>query len=153
MVASLLERIIARRAYLADQAELLGKQLAEVQEELARTAAAEQVVAQLLAEEEAEPTPAGDAVGSVSATADTVEPVRVIPPRREAAGPSDLPPEYRRVLEVGVGTGGAVRCKTVCERLGVGTEPRKVEAMRARLKRLVSRGWLREVTPGLFAPA
>jgi hypothetical protein len=38
----------------------------------------------------------------------------------------------------------------MCERLGIGTEPRKVEAMRARMKRLADRGWLREGAPGLF---
>ncbi|MER7900809.1 hypothetical protein ABTX62_33230 [Streptomyces sp. NPDC096046] len=43
-----------------------------------------------------------------------------------------------------------VRCKQMCERLGIGTEPRKVGAMRARMKRLADRDWLREQAPGLF---
>ncbi|MFF4576570.1 hypothetical protein [Streptomyces sp. NPDC001410] len=43
-----------------------------------------------------------------------------------------------------------MRCKQICERLGIGTEPRKVEAMHARMKRLADRGWLREQAPRLF---
>lgn len=141
----ILERIGARRAYLAEQAELLGKQLAEAEAELARVAAAEQVVAQLLAEDAA----VGEAArGDDSAT--VVEPGRVVPYRKDAAGPGDLSAEYQRVLREVAAAGGPVRCKQMCERLGIGTEPRKVEAMRARMKRLADRGWLREGAPGLF---
>jgi hypothetical protein len=37
--------------------------------------------------------------------------------------------------------------------LGLGGEPRHREGMRVKLKRLVKRGWLVEVSPGLFACA
>jgi hypothetical protein len=147
-VNPMLERIGARRAYLVEQAEVLGKQLAETEAELARVAAAEQVVAQLLAEDEAAAEGAGD---DDSATAGGVEPGRVVPYRKDAAGPGDLSAEYQRVLAAVAEAGAPVRCKQMCERLGIGTEPRKVEAMRARMKRLADRGWLREQAPGLFA--
>ena len=143
----ILERINVRRAQLAEQAELLGKQLAEVEDELARVAAAGQVVTQLLGEDEAAQPGGG---GSDSATAAMVEPGRVVPYRKDASGPADLSAEYQRVLREVAEAGAPVRCKQMCERLGIGTEPRKVEAMRARMKRLADRGWLREQSPGLF---
>ncbi|TJZ94946.1 hypothetical protein FCI23_52740 [Actinacidiphila oryziradicis] len=74
----------------------------------------------------------------------------MVPYRKDAAGPRDLSAEYQRVLQEVAAAGGPVRCKQMCERLGIGTEPRKVEAMRARMKRLADRGWLREGAPGLF---
>jgi len=142
-VDPILERISARRAQLAEQAEQLGKQLVEIEAELARVASAEQVVGQLLAGDEA-------AGVDVPAMVAGVEPGRVVPYRKDAAGPGDLSAEYQRVLAVVADAGAPVRCRQVCERLGIGTEPRKVEAMRARMKRLADRGWLREQAPGLF---
>jgi hypothetical protein len=142
-VDPVLQRISARRAYLAEQVELLGKQLTEAQAELARVVSAEQVVGQLLAEHGA----AGEEDPAMVAG---VEPSRVVPYRKDAAGPGDLSAEYQRVLAEMAEAGAPVRCKQLCERLGIGTEPRKVEAMRARTKRLTDRGWLRETAPGLF---
>lgn len=142
-----LQRISARRAYLAEQVELLGKQLTEAEAELARVVSAEQVVGQLLAEDEA----AGEADGEGDpAMVAGVEPSRVVPYRKDAAGPGDLSAEYQRVLAEMAQADAPMRCKQLCERLGIGTEPRKVEAMRARMKRLTDRGWLRETAPGLF---
>ncbi|MGW0316564.1 hypothetical protein, partial [Streptomyces flavidovirens] len=140
-------RISACRAHLAEQAELLGKQLAETEAELARVAAAEQVVGQLLAEDEAAAQGTGE---ENPAKAGTVEAGRVVPCRKDAAGPGELSAEYQRVLAEVTAAGAPVRCKQLCERLGIGTEPRKVEAMRARMKRLTDRAWLREQTPGPF---
>jgi len=97
----------------------------------------------LLAEDEA----AGE---EDPAMAGGAEPGRVVPYRKDAAGPGDLSAEYQRVLAEVAEAGAPVRCKRLCERLGAGTEPRKVEAMRARMKRLADRGWLREQAPGLF---
>jgi hypothetical protein len=90
-VDPILERISARRAHLAEQAEQVGKQLVEIEAELARVASAEQVVGQLLAEDEA----AGEDDPAMVAG---VEPGRVVPYRNDAAGPGDLSAEYQRVL-------------------------------------------------------
>lgn len=98
---------------------------------------------QLLAEDEA-------ARADDPAMVASVEPGRVVPYRKDAAGSGDLSAEYQRVLTAVADAGAPVRCKQACERLGIGTEPRKVEAMRARMKRLADRGWLREQAPGLF---
>lgn len=58
---------------------------------------------------------------------------------------------YRDVVEVLADAGRPLRAMQVCQALGVGAEPRHREGMRSKLKRLVRRGWLVEVEPGLFA--
>jgi hypothetical protein len=45
----------------------------------------------------------------------------------------------------------AMRAKDVCHALGLGTEPKDTEGVRAKLKRLVKRRILTEAEPGLFA--
>jgi hypothetical protein len=61
-----------------------------------------------------------------------------------------LPPAYRDILAVFTRTGEAQRAKELCQALEIGTEPRHVEAMRAKLKRLVGRDVLTEPESGLF---
>ena len=144
----ILERIAARRAALAERAQLLGKQLGEIEAELAEITTAERVVARLSSESEAaeqDSAREGDSAASGGA-----EPGTVVPYRRDSAGPAELSAEYQRVLAVMERAEGPLRCKQVCQRLEIGTEPRKVEAMRSRMKRLVDRGWLRETAPGVF---
>ena len=46
-----------------------------------------------------------------------------------------------------------MRAKDVCHALGIGTEPKDTEGIRAKLKRLVKRRILTEAEPGLFALA
>jgi hypothetical protein len=46
-----------------------------------------------------------------------------------------------------------MRAKDVCHALGIGTEPKDTEGIRAKLKRLVKRRYLTETEPGLFALA
>jgi hypothetical protein len=64
--------------------------------------------------------------------------------------PEPLPPGYREILAAFEKADGALRAKDVCQALGTGTEPRHVEGIRAKLKRLVSRSVLTEPEPGLF---
>ncbi|NGO44262.1 hypothetical protein [Streptomyces ureilyticus] len=61
-----------------------------------------------------------------------------------------MSPEYREIIALFATSGAAMRCKEVCQHLGLGTEPRHVEAMRSKLKRLVERGILAEPSSGLF---
>jgi hypothetical protein len=108
---SLLERIIARRAELAEQAEHLAKELAEVERELDRVSAAEQVVAQLLAEDDlhGQPLQPGQAVGPVTSSLTPVASAaaasspaavsRLIAHRGQVSGPQHLPADYRALLE------------------------------------------------------
>lgn len=64
-----------------------------------------------------------------------------------------LPPGYREVLAAFEQAGHGLRAKEICEILGIGTEPRHTESIRAKLKRLVDRDILAEPEPGLFTPA
>lgn len=64
--------------------------------------------------------------------------------------PEPLPPGYREVLAAFEQAGHGLRAKEICEILGIGTEPRHTESVRAKLKRLVDRGILTEPEPGLF---
>ncbi|MFV2179794.1 hypothetical protein ACFHW2_43025 [Actinomadura sp. LOL_016] len=58
-----------------------------------------------------------------------------------------LPPAYRDILALFTRTDGALRAKDLCKTLETGTEPRHVEAMRAKLKRLVGRDVLTNPSP------
>lgn len=65
--------------------------------------------------------------------------------------PEPLPPGYHEIQAAFEKADGTLRAKEVCQALAIGTEPRHVEGIRAKLKRLVSRGILVESEPGLFA--
>ncbi|MET9695185.1 hypothetical protein ABZY81_43655 [Streptomyces sp. NPDC006514] len=58
--------------------------------------------------------------------------------------PEPLPPGYREVLAVFEQAGDGLRTKDVCRPLGAGVKPRNTEGIRAKLKRLASRGILTE---------
>ena len=51
------------------------------------------------------------------------------------------------------GTSTTMRAQDVCHVLGIGTEPKDTEGVRAKLKRLVKRRILTEPQPGLFTLA
>jgi hypothetical protein len=57
---------------------------------------------------------------------------------------------YQQILAVFTGDRGALRAKDVCRALGIGTEAKDTEGIRAKLKRLVNRHILTESQPGLF---
>ncbi|MER7960380.1 hypothetical protein [Streptomyces sp. NPDC096030] len=62
-----------------------------------------------------------------------------------------LPLACRDVVEVVIDAGGRpLRAKEISVALGMGDQPRHVESMRSKLKRLVERGWLIETGPGQF---
>ncbi|WP_406340274.1 hypothetical protein [Streptomyces sp. NBC_00648] len=61
--------------------------------------------------------------------------------------PEPLPPGYREVLAAFEQTRRGLRAKEVCEMLGIATEPRHTESIRAKLKRPVDRDILSEPAP------
>lgn len=72
----------------------------------------------------------------------------------DGPAPADGVPDtvYQQILAVfTTGDGGPMRAKDVCHALGLGTEPKDTEGIRAKLKRLVKRRHLTESEPGLFA--
>ncbi|MEU9363522.1 hypothetical protein AB0D71_02065 [Streptomyces avermitilis] len=63
-----------------------------------------------------------------------------------------LAPDYQRIMSVLESDGGreSVRCQRLAVVLGLQAVPAKVEGLPSRAKRLVERGWARQVRPGVF---
>jgi polyhydroxyalkanoate synthesis regulator phasin len=62
-------------------------------------------------------------------------------------------PTYQQILAVFGTAKHPLRAKDICRALGIGTTANHTESLRAKLKRLVTRGVLTEDQPGLFALA
>jgi hypothetical protein len=144
-----LDQIAARRTELAGEVDLLRKQLTDAEHELDRLVIAEQVITQLGATVGGgEPPGAGPAQRGFAL---------LVPPRGQASGPGDLPGDYRSLLEAvaaaAAETGSAVTCVQAAERAGIDVSGRQSENVRAKLKRLEDRGWLRRTATGRFTIA
>ncbi|MGW1729420.1 hypothetical protein ACWCQK_42510, partial [Streptomyces sp. NPDC002306] len=63
-----------------------------------------------------------------------------------------LAPDYQRILSVLESDAGreGMRCQQLAIALGLEAVPAKVEGLRSKAKRLVERGWARQVRPGVF---
>jgi hypothetical protein len=147
----LTERITSRVAELAGEVEVLRKQLADAEHELDRLVIAGQVITQLTAgdaADDSEPAAAGPPQRGSGL---------LVPPRSQASSPGDLPDDYRLLLEavaaVAAETGEAVTCVMAARRAGLDVSGRQSENIRARLKRLEDRGWLRRTAAGKFTIA
>jgi len=142
---SLLDRIAEREALLSKRAELLRKELADVEYELGRVTTAGQVVAQLLTEavDQAasgadDAVAGGDAEPSAKPSAVAQRPGRagrpvvavLVPHRHQAGGEQELPDEYGRILQIVTEAGTPVQAKTVCQALEGATEPGRIETTR-----------------------
>ncbi|MGA5278515.1 hypothetical protein ACPCKL_33070 [Streptomyces cellulosae] len=143
-----------RRKAAAVRVEALEAELKRVRTELAeaeevlrlRTIGLEQYL-EALAEEK---QPAGTAAGPLRRK--PVGPRRAVPHRQNAAGVEDLSVDYQAVMAAAAEAGsdglGARRAAVV---LGWDSaSASRVKGARARLKRLVERGWLVETKPGRF---
>lgn len=64
--------------------------------------------------------------------------------------PAIISEPYQQILAVFTAGRSGLRAKDVCLALGIGTEPKDTEGIRAKLKRLVNRQVLTETEPGLF---
>ncbi|MGA2830066.1 MAG: hypothetical protein ABSF03_28610 [Streptosporangiaceae bacterium] len=147
----LAERITGRVTELTGEAGLLRKQLADAEHELERLVIAGQVITQLTAGDTAaagEPGTAGPAQRGFGL---------LVPPRSQASGPGDLPADYRSLVEAvaaaAAETGGPVTCVMAAQRAGLDVTGRQSENIRAKLKRLEDRGWLRRSAAGKFTIA
>ena len=147
----LAERITGRVADLTGEVELLRKQLADAEHELDRLVIAGQVITQLTADDAAaagEPRLAGPAQRGFGL---------LVPPRSQASGTGDLPDDYRSLVEAvaaaSAETGRPVTCVMAAQRAGIDVTGRQTENVRAKLKRLEDRGWLRRNAAGKFTIA
>jgi hypothetical protein len=145
----LTERITGRVTELTGEVELLRKQLADAEHELERLMIAGQIITQLTAD---------DAVGGPGAAGPAQRGFGLlVPPRSQASGTGDLPDDYRSLVEAvaaaAAETGGPVTCVMAAQRAGIDVTGRQSENVRAKLKRLEDRGWLRRTAAGKFAIA
>ncbi|MGW6362587.1 hypothetical protein ACWFR5_47390 [Streptomyces sp. NPDC055092] len=77
--------------------------------------------------------------------------VRLVPAWSAGIGVEALPREYADIVEVLADAVHPLRAHQLCSVLGLSTDKSKVEGFRSKLKRLRERGWIMEVSPGLFA--
>lgn len=164
MMASLLGRLEAEESAVRARLEslraemaALAERLAEQEEVLSRLVIMRETVLAVLGEgDDRAESAAGEArvggMGPVAAVTASPAVRAVVALAREGAV-DQLPPVYREVVRAVAVAGGPQRAKQICQTLGLGTEPQKVEPMRGRLKRLVRRGWPTEQSAGVFALA
>jgi hypothetical protein len=147
----LTERITGRVTELTGEVELLRKQLADAERELERLVIAGQVITQLTADDALAD---GEAAGGGPAQRGFG---LLVPPRSQASGTGGLPDDYRSLLEAvaaaAAETGGPVTCVMAAQRAGLDVTGRQAENVRAKLKRLEDRGWLRRTATGRFTIA
>ncbi|MGW5731726.1 MULTISPECIES: hypothetical protein [Streptomyces] len=79
--------------------------------------------------------------------------VVMVPQWREGLVAAVLPDVYRDIMEVVADAPGPLQAKQIVPRIGLAATAGKIEGTRAKLKRLVERGWLAEDAPGRFSPA
>lgn len=75
---------------------------------------------------------------------------KILEDEMTSSEPAVISEPYQQILAVFTPDRGGLRAKDVCRVLGIGTEPKDTEGVRAKLKRLVNRQILTESQPGLF---
>jgi hypothetical protein len=160
-MGSLVDDLRRREAAARAEAERLRGQIAElaerlagVEERLSRLVIAREVVDEVLgrAASEVSPVPGQPQVtASPGAGPAAVPGMLAVPPWRAGLEVSVLPQDSRDLLEVAEDAGQPLRAGQIAAAAGLSTDRGKVETLRAKLKRLVERGWLAEdAGPGLF---
>jgi hypothetical protein len=171
-MGSLLEELARRETAarkrieeICEQIERLRENLTAEERALSRLVVTRETVQEILGQAASERPPAdvdvgigggaGGLEGASAAEAVTSggSPIGVVtvPGWRPGMDVSVLPRAYRDVLEVLVDAGRPLRAKQLVVLLGLPAEAAKVEGLRSKLKRLVTRGWITEDSPGMFA--
>lgn len=129
-------------ARLREEAERLQTALGEAEHALQRLVDARATVAEVLAEP---PSAVADPVRSAVTGS-------LVPHRADGMTASVLAPDYQRIVAVLQSEAGreGMRCQQLAKALGLQVVPAKVEGLRSKAKRLVERGWARQVRPGVF---
>ncbi|MGK4584941.1 hypothetical protein [Kitasatospora sp. HPMI-4] len=122
-----LDEVEARQLLVRETAEQLREQIARLTEQLAA------------------------AEGTLKRLEITRETLAELAAENGIQPPEPLPPGYREILAAIEKAEDGLRAKDVCQALRLGTEPKRTESTRAKLKRLVTRGILTEPEPGQFA--
>jgi hypothetical protein len=147
---------IERRLELAERAELLRKELGELELDVARSEAAEVVFGQWSEATDGGRRPPGIVSPEAEPVAVTVGQgaggMRVVPDRVEGMGLQALTSEYRRIMEIVAGADGPVMAKNVALALGRETTSVKIEPVRGQLRKNSDRGWLVRTASGRYRP-
>ena len=147
---------------LRDEVDRLVAELKEAESVQERLAIAKETVSQVLSEsgrsgvvqvpETARPTvpePAVRLSGKVPGSA--------VPVRQNGLAVTVLSPDYQRIVRIltdrGRSGGGPMICRQIADAMDLETVPAKIEGVRSKAKRLASRGWLEEKSPGAFSVA
>jgi len=165
-MSSLIEELQRREAAARREADELRGEIAQLnerltraEEKLSRLEITRETVTEILGGAGAAQPAAGQAVDAVDAADPAAgsrlvsgSPVGVltVPPWRPGLAQSVLPSSYRDLLEVLADAGRPLRAARIAAAAGLSTDKSKIEGLRAKLKRLVERGWLAEDGPGLF---
>lgn len=142
---------------LQAEAAELGLRLEKAREDLSRLEITRETVTQVLAELSAaqgeQDVPAGGVPEVNETSASHGIGVMMVPPWRDGLVVAVLPDVYRDIAEVVADASGPLQAKQIVPRIGLPATTGKIEGTRAKLKRLVERGWLDEDTPGQFTLA
>jgi len=161
-MGSLIDELQRREAAARAEAEELRGQIAQlaerlagVEEQLSRLVIAREVVDEVLDGPAAGLSPAPGRAEAAAPAGPGRRPAVMgglaVPPWRAGAEADVLPQDYRDLLEVAGDAGRPLRAAQFAAAAGLSTDRGKVETLRAKLKRLVERGWLaEEAGPGLF---
>ncbi|MFF3421013.1 hypothetical protein ACFYW9_41230 [Streptomyces sp. NPDC002698] len=155
-MADVLTWTIERRVMLTERAELLRKELAEIDVEVARLEAAEVVYGQWAEATDGGRRPSGIVEPEpeprlVAVTPDAAG-MRLVPDRVDGMGPEALTSDYRRIMEIVAAADGPVMAKDVAGALGRELTPGKVGPVRGQLRKLADRGWLVRTGAGRHLP-
>lgn len=87
-------------------------------------------------------------------SSEAAKPKSVVPVWRASLAQSALSADYQRIVQALADRNrlgqGPLTCQEMAARFGLDPVPAKIEALRAKAKRLTARGWLAEPTPGRF---
>jgi Transcriptional regulator, AbiEi antitoxin len=160
-MGSLIDELQRREAAVRAEAEdlrgqitLLTERLAGVENRLSRLVITRETVDEVLSAAGPQASSALMADGTAPSRSGRLPAAGVlaVPPWRSGVEASVLPQAYRDLLEVAEDAGRPLRAAQIAAAAGLSTDKAKVEGLRAKLKRLVERGWLaEEAGPGLFA--
>jgi hypothetical protein len=171
-MGSLLEELARRETAARKRIEEIREQIERLQENLtaeeqalSRLVVTRETVQEILGQAASE-RPPGDVDAGIGGSVDGLESasaaeavtsggsligVVTVPGWQPGMDVSVLPQAYRDLLEVLVDAGRPLRARQLVVLLGLPAEAAKVEGLRSKLKRLVTRGWLTEDSPGMFA--
>ena len=152
-VPSLMAALEARENACRSRAEELRKRIAGLSEELSRAEvelSRLQITRETVGAVLAEGPLAGDVEGPAGRRPEAGDVAEALLAAEAVGDVTVMSPDYQRIIALFATTGAAMRCREVCAQLGLETEARHVEGMRAKLKRLVEQGILAESAPGLF---